>query len=92
MKKYSKILLFVITLLLLGMSCERRYRFEDGKISGVNTIENLDKAASFSFAIMSDNKGESPSSRDEFLNMVQVILNYTFSESLCVKLNKFELI
>jgi len=74
MKKYSKILLFVITLLLLGMSCERRYRFEDGKISGVNTIENLDKAASFSFAIMSDNKGESPSSRDEFLNMVKWIL------------------
>lgn len=37
------------------------------------SIENLDSSAVFSFSIMSDNKGESPSSSNSFSNMVNWI-------------------
>ncbi len=36
-------------------------------------MEQLDQAATFSFAIMSDNKGDSPYSSEEFANMVDSI-------------------
>jgi len=42
-------------------------------LENIKTIEELDSISVFSFAIMSDNKGESPYSRDEFLNMVNWI-------------------
>jgi len=45
-------------------------RFENGKIKGVNSIQELDSLAAFSFAIMSDNKGDSPSSAVQFARMV----------------------
>lgn len=42
-------------------------------LEDVETIQQLDEMAVFSFAIMSDNKGDSPLSREPFARMVQWI-------------------
>ncbi len=63
----------VLTLSLIIVGQARKYKFVDGKIEGISTIQELDEAAVFSFAIMSDNKGDSPSSKDEFARMVEWI-------------------
>ena len=57
----------VVALCLLGFSSVAASAFE--------TIQDLDREAVFSFAIMSDNKGDSPYSRSEFAHMVQWINN-----------------
>ena len=49
------------------------HKFIDGKIEGIKTIEMLDKTAAFSFAIMSDNKGDGPDAKPEFKKMVEWI-------------------
>ena len=41
----------------------------DDVVRGVSTIEDLDLVAVFSFAVMSDNKGDSPSSSPRFAHM-----------------------
>ncbi|MBN1756306.1 5'-nucleotidase C-terminal domain-containing protein [bacterium] len=70
-----RLLLLTITglLLLFFISCEKPYEFSAGKISGVNSIQDLDSQAVFSFAIMSDNKGDSPSSSESFARMADWI-------------------
>ncbi len=50
-----------------------KYSFTDGKINDIKTIEELDRAAAFSFAIMSDNKGDGPDAKPEFRKMVEWI-------------------
>jgi hypothetical protein len=42
-------------------------------LASVRTIEELDKLAAFSFAIMSDNRGDSPKNSREFARMVRWI-------------------
>jgi len=73
MRTIFRIPLIVVALTLVGIGCERAYQFRDGKISGIQTIKELDKAAIFNFAIMSDNKGDSPISSRQFANMVKWI-------------------
>jgi len=63
----------ILTLSLIIVGQARKYKFVDGRIEGISTIEELDEAAVFSFAIMSDNKGDSPSSKEEFAKMVEWI-------------------
>ncbi|MDP2897211.1 MAG: hypothetical protein Q8Q12_11770 [bacterium] len=46
---------------------------ESSGIPGIRTIEDLDKAAVFSFAIMSDNNSDSPKTAPEFARMVKWI-------------------
>ncbi|MCK4421404.1 hypothetical protein KAW48_06350 [candidate division WOR-3 bacterium] len=65
--------LLAFIVLTTSVGCEKIYQFTEGKISGINTIESLDKGAVFSFAIMSDNKGDSPEDKKQFANMVQWI-------------------
>ncbi|MBN2543913.1 hypothetical protein JXI42_13730 [bacterium] len=65
--------LFLLIPILLVSNCERYYHFENGRISGVDSIEELDEVSAFSFAIMSDNKGDSPTSKPEFARMVKWI-------------------
>ncbi len=60
-------------LVFLFSGCEKAYVYENGKIAGINSIAELDNAAVFSFAIMSDNKGDSPGNKKEFANMVEWI-------------------
>lgn len=43
----------------------------DGKLVGIGAIEDLDKKAAFSFAIMSDHKGVSPIDDEGFARMAQ---------------------
>ncbi|MEA2103499.1 MAG: 5'-nucleotidase C-terminal domain-containing protein [Candidatus Cloacimonadota bacterium] len=71
LKKLGWILL--ICFLLVG--CSGKIEFENGKIKGVNTINELDKVSAFNFTIMSDNKGDSPESSKAFANMVTRIEN-----------------
>ena len=73
MKAILKKSLVVSTLILLGIGCGKTYQFEKGKISDVHTIKELDKEAVFSFAIMSDNKGDSPKGSKQFANMAKWI-------------------
>jgi len=73
MKKRISISIFLIILALSTVAFGETSIFKDGKVVGVNTIEELDSASVFSFAIMSDNKGESSKSREEFANMVNWI-------------------
>jgi len=65
--------LLVSILILIVAGCSKIRRFEGGGLSGVRTIEDLDKKAVFSFAIMSDHKGDSPKSSKRFANMVRWI-------------------
>lgn len=63
---------------ILGLSAitatdAKKHEFAGGKIEGVTTIQELDEAAVFSFAVMSDNKGDGPKAKPEFRNMVQWI-------------------
>ena len=64
-----------IILLILTFGCSQQYKFENGKIIGIQTIQDLDKAAIFNFAIMSDNKGDSPQSSKRFARMVKWLEN-----------------
>ena len=73
MKTVFKTSLIVVSLTLIAIGCTKEYQFKDGKISGICTIKELDKAATFNFAIMSDNKGDSPQSSKQFANMVKWI-------------------
>ena len=73
MKSIFRYFLLAVVLTLIGVGCERGYQFRDGKISRIHTITELDRAAVFSFAIMSDNKGDSPKSSKQFANMVKWI-------------------
>ena len=49
------------------------YQLTGVSISDIETIEDLDALAAFSFAIMSDNKGESPVSSAAFKRMTEWI-------------------
>ena len=69
MKTYLNRLCLLIFIVLLCVCGSRQFHFEDGKIVGINTIHELDKAAALSFAIMSDNKGDSPGSAEQFARM-----------------------
>jgi len=71
MKEILKMFFVIFVLAFPGINCEKIYRFKEGKISGINNIEDLDKEAVFNFAIMSDNKGDSPKSSKQFANMVK---------------------
>lgn len=51
----------------------RYFRFRGGKIAGIDTIEDLDGEALFSFAIMSDNKGDAPMDKEPFDAMTEWI-------------------
>jgi len=73
LKAIFRISLIFFALALTGFGCERAYQFRDGRISGIDTIQELDKAAVFNFAIMSDNKGDSPQSSRPFARMVKWI-------------------
>jgi hypothetical protein len=43
----------------------------ESALASIRTVEDLDKAAVFSFALMSDNKSDSPKTAREFANMVK---------------------
>ncbi|MCK4544537.1 hypothetical protein KAU43_03295 [candidate division WOR-3 bacterium] len=73
MKRNTMIIIFVLIQILLGVNCQKSYHFKNGKITDVNTIAKLDKIALFGFAIMSDNKGDSPLNSKECENMVKWI-------------------
>ena len=64
----KRILLIIIVLFTL-MGCEKVIRIKNGKLDGVNNIEDLDKISTFSFAIMSDNKGDSSQNSEKFARM-----------------------
>ncbi len=68
---FLPISLFFVLLFLLG--CAGLFYSRAQTIRGVRTIDDLDAAAVFSFAIMSDNKGDSPESRVAFARMVSWI-------------------
>lgn len=73
MEKKFKALFVILSLIIIVVSCTKGIRFKDGKIEGVNTILDLDRMSVFSFAIMSDNKGDSPENGKQFKNMVKWI-------------------
>ncbi len=73
MRTIFKIPFIFFALALMGIGCERAYQFRDGKISGIHTIQELDRAAVCNFVIMSDNKGDSPKSSKRFAHMVKWI-------------------
>ena len=64
--------LFILTLLILGVTfsdtANPAVTAEEG-LPGVESIADLDRLASLHFAIMSDNKGDSPLSSVEFARM-----------------------
>ncbi len=68
-------ILLITVLLILTFGCSRQYKFENGKIVGIQTIQDLDKASVFTFGIMSDNKGDSPQSSEQFTRMVKWLEN-----------------
>ena len=75
MKKKSFIQLLATALLFISItSCFTtiKHSFVKDRIEGIATIQELDKAAVFSFAIMSDNKGDALP-KAEFTNMVNWI-------------------
>ncbi len=57
-------------LFLFSAGCAGRLYDGSQVIRNVRSIEDLDRAAVFSFAIMSDNKGDSSASKKEFSRMV----------------------
>ncbi len=59
-----------VTALLALAGCGGLLHSRAQTIHGVSTLADLDRAAAFSFAIMSDNKGDSPGNRPEFARMV----------------------
>ena len=61
----------IIVLLTFTFGCSKQYKFEDGKIVGIQTIQDLNKASVFTFGIMSDNKGDSPQNSEQFARMVK---------------------
>ncbi|MBC8526408.1 MAG: hypothetical protein ISS28_07020 [Candidatus Cloacimonetes bacterium] len=61
----------ILIILFLIFGCSPKYKIENGKIKGIHSIEDLDKAAVFNFVIMSDNKGDSPMSSEQFTRMVE---------------------
>lgn len=71
MKTMLKCISLLAIATILNLCNDNTYLFQDGKISGVNSIQQLDSLAEFSFAIMSDNKGDSPSSAVQFARMVK---------------------
>jgi len=71
MKIILKITLLLGLFIIPSQCNNKSYQFENGKIKGVNSIQQLDSVAAFSFAIMSDNKGDSPSSAVQFARMVK---------------------
>ncbi|MBA7686151.1 hypothetical protein ES703_94590 [subsurface metagenome] len=73
MKKNFKSFLVILAIILIAVGCTKGYKFKDSKIEGVATILNLDRISVFSFAIMSDNKGDSPKSSKQFESMVKWI-------------------
>jgi len=46
---------------------------EPSELAAIRTIEDLDRLAAFNFAIMSDNKGDSPKNSTQFARMVEWI-------------------
>jgi len=60
-----------VTALLLGLTCGKVLGTSD--LAAVRTIEDLDKIAVFSFAVMSDNNGDSPKNSTEFARMARWI-------------------
>ena len=73
---YKSSMMFVIFSFII--SCSNQAIKQDIKVNEQNkitSIKDLDKQAVFSFAVMSDNKGDSPSNRVEFKRMVNWIEN-----------------
>ncbi|MCD4817311.1 MAG: 5'-nucleotidase C-terminal domain-containing protein [Candidatus Cloacimonetes bacterium] len=68
-----KRILLIILILFILLGCEKVIRIKNGKLAGVNNIEDLDKISTFSFAIMSDNKGDSSQNSEKFARMQQWI-------------------
>lgn len=62
MFKRNYLFITLIALITLLPICVSAYQLTGASISDVETIEDLDALAAFSFAIMSDNKGEAPGS------------------------------
>jgi len=62
-------LAMAMTLLTIGSALAS----ESSGLAGIRTIKDLDKAALFSFAIMSDNRSDSPKTAPEFARMVEWI-------------------
>lgn len=67
------IVAILLVLMLLVPAYVSAFQLNGASLNGVETIEDLDTLASFSFAIMSDNKGESPVSSAAFGRMVRWI-------------------
>lgn len=66
-RKKSEIAILVTSAALIALTCE------GADLSQIRTIKDLDKTAAFSFAIMSDNKSDSPKTSPLFGKMVEWI-------------------
>jgi predicted enzyme related to lactoylglutathione lyase len=62
-------MIIIFLLIFLFCGCEKRIHIRNGKLAGIKTIEDLNHAAVFQFAIMSDNKGDSGKNSRIFANM-----------------------
>lgn len=65
--------LMLAALLLMTPGCAGVLGAGEDTVRGIRSIEDLDRAAVFTFAIMSDNKGDSPASDMHFARMADWI-------------------
>ncbi len=73
MKKSIRVLFLISALCFVAAGCAEKWQLTRTELVDVGTIAELDEAAAFNFAIVSDNKGDSPASRTEFARMVKWI-------------------
>lgn len=66
-------ILYMLLISFVLFGCEGAPNAGENVITGVSSIQDLDRAAVFSFAVMSDNKGDSPTNSPRFAHMVSWI-------------------